>query len=362
MIAATTPVQRPANARLLEIDAAGTLRHHARCALPALLRAGDLLIANDAATLPASLRGLHEPTGAEIEVRLAGRPTLAVDAVRDFSAVVFGAGDHRTRTEDRPLPPPLQPDDVLQLGPLKARVRWPLGHPRLVVLRFDGKPEAIWAGLARHGKPVQYAHVPEPLALWDSWTRIAALPVAFEPPSAGFLLDWALLDALRERGIGFATLTHAAGLSSTGDPALDARLPLAEPYHLGAATVQAIGHARAAGGRIVALGTTVTRALEHAAALGPLRAGEALADNRLGPGSPLRLVDAIVSGTHEPGTSHHALLQAFAPAPRLARMDEALQRGGYRGHEYGDSVLLWRAATTAAAPRPRACAEEAMAP
>jgi S-adenosylmethionine:tRNA ribosyltransferase-isomerase len=211
------------------------------------------------------------------------------------------------------------------------------------VLRFDGTPDAIWAGLARHGKPVQYAHLREPLALWDSWTRIAALPVAFEPPSAGFLLDWRLLDALRERGIGFATLTHAAGLSSTGDPALDARLPLAEPYHLGAATVQAMARTRAAGGRIVALGTTVARALEHAASLGPLRPGEGLADNRLGPGSALRVVDGLVSGTHEPGTSHHALLQAFAPAATLGRMDRALEEGGYRGHEYGDSVLLWRA-------------------
>jgi S-adenosylmethionine:tRNA ribosyltransferase-isomerase len=347
MVPATEPVQRPADARLLEVGTDGGLRHHPRATLPALLRAGDLLVANDAATLPASLHGLHERSGTAIEVRLAGRPTLAVDAVRDFCAVVFGAGDHRTRTEDRPLPPALQSDDVLRLGPLNARVRWLLGHPRLAVLRFDGTPDAIWAGLARHGKPVQYAHVQEPLALWDSWTRIAALPVAFEPPSAGFLLDWRLLDHLRERGICFATLTHAAGLSSTGDPALDARLPLAEPYRLSVATAQAIARTRAGGGRIVALGTTVTRALEHAASLGPLRAGEALADNRLGAGSRLRIVDGLVSGTHERGTSHHALLQAFAPAATLDRMDEALHGGGYRGHEYGDSVLLWRAAAPA---------------
>jgi S-adenosylmethionine:tRNA ribosyltransferase-isomerase len=360
MMPATAAVQRPADARLLEIRAGGTLHHHPRSALPALLRRGDLLVANDAATLPASLHGVHQPSGAAIEVRLAGRPTLAVDAVRDFSAVVFGAGDHRTRTEDRPPPPPMQPDDVLELGPLKARVRWLLGHPRLAVLRFDGTPAAVWAGLARHGKPVQYAHLREPLALWDSWTRIAALPVAFEPPSAGFLLDWRLLDALRERGIGFATLTHAAGLSSTGDPALDARLPLAEPYRLGSSAVQAMARTTAAGGRIVALGTTVARALEHAASLGPLRAGEALADNRLGPGSMLRVVDGLVSGTHERGTSHHALLQAFAPAATIERMDRALEDSGYRGHEYGDSVLLWRAHAAAGTP-PHEAPESALA-
>ena len=127
-----------------------------------------------------------------------------------------------------------------------------LGHPRLVELRFAGDADAIHAGIARHGRPVQYAHLAEPLALWDVWTRIAGPPVAFEPPSAGFVLDWHLLDALRRRGIGFATLTHAAGLSSTGDPALDARLPFDEPYRLPASAVTAIEAAKARGGRVVA--------------------------------------------------------------------------------------------------------------
>ena len=347
---ATHPRQRPADAKLLQIDARGRLQHHARQALPQLLRSGDLLVANDAGTLPASLHGVHGRSGAAIEVRLAGRSTLAVDAVRDFSAVVFGAGDHRMRTEDRPAPPPLEPGDLLLLGPLRARVRQLLGHARLIALRFEGVPDAIWAGIARHGKPVQYAYLNEPLALWDSWTRIAALPVAFEPPSAGFLLDWALLDRLRAAGIGFATLTHAAGLSSTGDAALDARLPLDEPYRIPPATVDAIRRTREAGGRVVALGTTVTRALEHAAARAARQAGDArlqpgegLATNRLSRQTPLRVVDGLVSGTHEPGSSHHALLEAFADSATLARMDAALEARGYRGHEYGDSVLLWRA-------------------
>ncbi|HSW08594.1 S-adenosylmethionine:tRNA ribosyltransferase-isomerase [Aquabacterium sp.] len=360
MKAATHPIQRPHDARLLQIDEHGRLQHHARSALPDLLRRGDLLVANDAATLPASLHGQHGRSGTAIEVRLAGRPTLAVDAVRDFSAVVFGPGDHRQRTEERPPPPPLEPGDVLLLGPLRAHVRRLLGHPRLIALRFEGVPDTIWAGIARHGRPVQYAYLAQPLALWDSWTRIAALPVAFEPPSAGFLLDWALLDALRAAGIGFATLTHAAGLSSTGDAALDERLPLDEPYRIPPATVAAIERTRSAGGRIVALGTTVTRALEHAAeqgalehpaeqgapahatGSGALQPGEGLATNRLSRHTPLRIVDGLVSGAHEPGSSHHALLGAFTDGATLARMDAALHTAGYRGHEYGDSVLLWR--------------------
>lgn len=350
MIAADTPVQRPHDARLLVVDPGGRIDHVPRASFAHQLRPGDLLVANDAATLPASLTGRHAASGAPIEVRLAGRRSLAVDAVHEFDAVLFGAGDYRTRTEDRPPPPPLAAGDLLELGPLRARVLRALGHPRLAALRFEGSADAIWAGLARHGRPVQYAHLGQPLALWDVWTRIAALPVAFEPPSAGFVLDWALLRRLRERGIGFATLTHAAGLSSTGDPALDARLPFPEPYRLPEATRAAIVATRGRGGRVVALGTTVTRALEYAAAHG-LHAGDAVADQRLGPHAPLRVVDAIASGTHEPGSSHHELLRAFVDDAVLARVDAALGRHGYRTHEFGDSVLIARGQRTMRASR-----------
>jgi S-adenosylmethionine:tRNA ribosyltransferase-isomerase len=341
MKAASAPVQRPRDARLLVVDADGRIAHRPRDALAEALAPGDLVVANDAATWPASLAGTHIATGAAIEVRLAARRSLAADDVRAFSAVVFGAGDHRTPTERRPLPPPLAVGDALALGPLTARVVAMLGHPRLV----DGELDAIRAGIARHGRPVQYAHVAAPLALWDVWTRIAGLPAAFEPPSAGFVLDWRMLDRFAARGISFATLTHAAGLSSTGDPALDARLPLDEPYAISAATVAAIAATRRRSGRVVALGTTVARALEHAAARrGGLQAGGGVADNRIGAATRLAVIDAIVSGTHEPGTSHHALLAAFVAPTTLARIDAALEDGGYRTHEFGDSVLIERAA------------------
>jgi S-adenosylmethionine:tRNA ribosyltransferase-isomerase len=343
MTPARHPTPRPRDAKLLLIDAQGGLQHTARERLVDVLAPGDLLVANDAATLPASLHGTHSRTGLPIEVRLAGRRSLAVDDVHEFSAVVFGAGDHRTRTEERALPPELRAGDALVLGPLRAVVQRLLGHHRLISLRLHGTPDVVWAGIARHGKPVQYAHIHEPLALWDVWTRVAALPVAFEPPSAGFLIDWKLLHALRERGVGFATLTHAAGLSSTGDAALDERLPFDEPYHLPLHTVQSIERTHALGARVIALGTTVTRALEHAASLHwPLRAGFGVANQRIGARTPLRVVDAIISGTHEPGSSHHDLLRAFISAAVLARADRALAAGGYRSHEFGDSVLIER--------------------
>ena len=106
MIAADRPVQRPLDARLLVVDSHGRMTHAPRSRFVDFLQPGDLVIANDAATLPASLHGVHLPSGADIEVRLAARSSLAADSILTFSAVIFGAGDFHTRTEDRPLPPP----------------------------------------------------------------------------------------------------------------------------------------------------------------------------------------------------------------------------------------------------------------
>jgi S-adenosylmethionine:tRNA ribosyltransferase-isomerase len=339
--AATRPVQRPADAKLLVVHASGRIDHAARAAWIDSLNPGDLVVANDAATLPASLRGLHSPTGRAIEVRLAGRRSLGHADVHEFQAIVFGDGDFHTRTEDRPAPPPLEIGDRLELGPLRAMVRERLGHPRLVSLGFDGPADEVWAGIARHGRPIQYAHLPEPLALWDVWTAIAGPPVAFEPPSAGFVLDWHTLQAFRARHVEFATLTHAAGISSTGDPALDARLPFDEPYDIPHSTAAAIRNAIADGRRVVAVGTTVVRALEHAArADGIVRAGSGVANQRIGPHTRLRVVSVILSGVHEPDTSHYQLLRAFADDETLAATLTEMAARDYRTHEFGDSVLI----------------------
>jgi S-adenosylmethionine:tRNA ribosyltransferase-isomerase len=350
MIAAERPVQRPRDAKLLVVDARGGLTHARRSKLVDLLRPGDLVIANDAATLPASLRGVHAPSGAEIEVRLAGRSSLRPTDMHRFSAVVFGSGDFRARTGDRPLPPPLARGDRLLFGRapkgvegLSATVETLLGHPRLVRLRFSGSTAAVWAGLARDGRPIQYAHMQIPLALWDVWTPIAALPVAFEPPSASFALNWASIRAMRARGIAFRTVTLAAGLSSTGDPELDLRLPFDEPYCIPETTASAIHLASAEGRRIIAIGTTVVRALEHAARRdGVVRQGEGVANQRIGLNSKLAVVSAILTGTHEPADSHYQVLRAFADDGTLTKASAALEARGYRTHEFGDSLLVER--------------------
>jgi S-adenosylmethionine:tRNA ribosyltransferase-isomerase len=327
MIAADRQDRR--SARLLVLEADGTMRDLPRTALATLFGPGGLIVANDAATLPASLHGTHVASNDAIEIRLAGWLSFP-DSTR-FVGIAFGAGDHRTRTEDRLPSPPLSPGDRLRFGSLEAVVERLLDHPRLLDLRVLGTRSTVLAGLAQHGRPIQYAHVTDPLVMWDIWTRIAAVPAAFEAPSAGFALDWRTLQTLRRREVGFATLTHATGVSSTGDPALDARLPFDEPYRIPERTVAQIAQTKLRDrGRIIAIGTS------------SVRAGKGIATGRIEPGTPLRVVDAVLTGIHQPGESHFELLRAFADDARLADASAACIAYRYRAHEFGDSMLLDR--------------------
>ncbi len=336
--ATAPPVHRDA-VRLLVIDAASsTLAPVPFTQLPLHLRPGDLLVVNDAATLPASLPA-RTRTGARIEVRLLG-PTAA----DTWRAVLLGAGDWRTPTEHRPAPPLLARGDPIAIGggDLTARVAAvSLLSPRLLELRFDRDGAPLWAALYAAGRPVQYAHVPEPLELWSVQTVYAARPWAAEMPSAGRPLTWEILTALRGRGVSLASLTHAAGLSATGDPAIDAALPLPERYDLPETTVAAVAATRAAGGRVVAVGTTVVRALEGCAAShGNLRPGTGETDLVIGPGFRPRVTDALLSGIHSPGESHWHILAAFAGAPLLHRAGALAADLGLLAHELGDATLI----------------------
>ncbi|HSS40409.1 MAG TPA: S-adenosylmethionine:tRNA ribosyltransferase-isomerase, partial [Polyangia bacterium] len=229
---ARTYPERRDDVRLLVIDPRGSgpatgLRETRTSALSEFLAAGDLLVVNDAATLPASLRG-HDAQGRPVEARL-----LAARAGERFAAVLFGAGDWRVRTEDRPPPPELPVGAMLRFGTLGAVIaaRDPT-WARIVELEFDRSGDALWGALYREGRPVQYAYLADELPLWAVQTVYAARPWSFEMPSAGRPLSWEILLALRRKGVQVASLTHAAGLSATGDPALDAALPLRERYEI----------------------------------------------------------------------------------------------------------------------------------
>jgi S-adenosylmethionine:tRNA ribosyltransferase-isomerase len=306
--------------------------------LPRFLGAGDLVVVNDAATLPASLSAIS-PSGRAMEVRLAGERASGT-----WRAVLLGEGDWRTRTEDRAAPEAIARGGVLSLAPdLHAVVeRVSSLSPRLVEIRFDRDGDALVAALYRLGRPIQYAHVAGPLESWHVQTRYGGLPWAAEAPSAGLPLTWKLLLSLRRAGIGLAALTHAAGLSATGDPILDAALPLPERSRIPEETVHAIERAKRGGGRIVAVGTSVVRALEgRVASAGELAPGDGETDLFIGAGFRRQVLDALLTGLHEAGTSHFALCEAFADEGRLRFALAHAEGAGWVGHEFGDACLVF---------------------
>lgn len=306
--------------------------------LPSMLAPGDLLVVNDAGTMPGSLEASSADVGA-FELRLA-----SFEGDTRFRAIVFGAGDYRVPTESRGRAPTLKVGDRVSCGAdLEARVtEVDVEHPRLVRLAFAGSPSRMWSRIASVGRPVQYSYVTRPLPLYHVETLFASRPWAAEMPSAGRWLTQRLFEALLARGVHVARVTHAAGLSSTGEPTLDARLPLPERYDVPRETVVAAARAKARGGRIVAVGTSAARALESSARRGDrgLVAGEEVTSLRLGPEERLRFVDAILTGMHEPGTSHFELLSGLARREDLARASEVGSREGFLLHEFGDAMLV----------------------
>jgi S-adenosylmethionine:tRNA ribosyltransferase-isomerase len=335
---AVAPAQPRDAIKLLVLDPhTGTWVDATFAALPNMLRAGDLLVVNDAATLPASLHGRTD-AGAMVELRLLGPPEG-----RRWRAVVLGEGSWRQRTEDRPAPPALGLGDRVHMHGFVAQIRERSAvSPRLVEVVFDLEGAALWQALYAVGRPVQYSHLEEDLALWSVQTLFAGRPWAAEMPSAGRPLTWRSVQALRERGVAVASLTHAAGLSATGDAAIDAVLPLPERYEIPAHTVEAIARTRQSGHRVIAVGTTVTRALEGAAANGGgvLRPGPGVTDLVLDAAFEPRIVDGLLTGMHEPTESHYRLLQAFADRAVLERALTHAIAVGYRTHEFGDCTLL----------------------
>jgi S-adenosylmethionine:tRNA ribosyltransferase-isomerase len=193
------------------------------------------------------------------------------------------------------------------------------------------------AWLAAVGRPIHYSHLRGRPPLADFRTVFAVPTREFasaEMPSAARPFTPEVVDALRARGVGIARLVLHTGVSS-----LEAgETPQPERYRVPVETAGAVNAAR---GRVVAVGTTVTRALETVADPdGTVRAGEGWTDLVLGPDRPARVVDGLITGWHEPQASHLLLLEAVAGSRLVGRAYAAAVARGYRWHEFGDSCLL----------------------
>lgn len=297
------------------------------------LRAGDLVVVNTSATAAAALTGTRRD-GREVAVHVSGPLT------DDTYAVELRCSDGSCRVGDGSV------GEVVRLaggGALTLRAGYPDPDVR-TGSRLWRATFTVGSGVAehlrRHGRPISYSGAARrwPLTAYQTvFARPSRDFPSAEMPSAGRPFSDRVLKALIRQRVRLAPLTLHTGVSS-----LEAdELPLPERFSVPATTARLVNQARAAGGRVVAVGTTVTRALESVAAMdGTVRAGSAWTDLVLGPDRPARVVTGLVTGWHDPQASHLLLLEAVAGTQLVQRAYDAALAARYRWHEFGDSALL----------------------
>jgi S-adenosylmethionine:tRNA ribosyltransferase-isomerase len=298
--------------------------------LAAFLEPGDLVVVNTSATLAAALEGTRRTSGRTLTVH--------------FSTALPDGG---WAVELRPGPRATGPlrdvvaGEYVDLcdGVLRVLEAYPDVHAagsRLWRVEVN-LPLDVPRYLARHGAPIAYHYVPGRWPLESYQTVFAQEPGSAEMPSAGRPFTGQLVADLVASGVVVAPIRLHTGVSSLekGEP------PLPEPFAVPPATARLVNLTRAARGRIVAVGTTVTRALESVARPdGVVVPGSGWTDLVLGPQRPARVVDGLVTGWHEPGASHLLLLEAVAGHDLVASAYRGAAAHGYLWHEFGDSALL----------------------
>ena len=291
--------------------------------LPCFLKAGDLLVVNTSATLAAAL---DARLGDEAVQLWLSTPS------RDDEWIV----ELRTR-DRRPYPrPPVDARLDLPDGAHAELVGRFAGSDRLVIARFDlGEPVEDY--LRRHGQPIRYGYVPEPWPVDAYQTIFGREPGSAEMPSAGRPFTAELVLELLGGGILFAPVVLHTGVSSPerGEP------PYPERFRVPDATARLVGAVRGWGGRVIAVGTTVVRALETVAADdGSVTAGKGWTTLVVTPERGLRTVDGLLTGWHERDSSHLRLLEAAAGGELLDRSYRAALERHYLWHEFGDLHLI----------------------
>ena len=329
---ATSPPEHRGLARdgvKLLVAAPHGIRHRRFRDLVDHLAPGDLLVVNTSATLPAAVDGVRH-TGERPIVHVAGQ-------------LDDGRWTLELRRADNTGPlADIAPGEQIQLtGDLGVTVRESFpeaGVPgsRLWVVTPD-RVVARLDYLSDHGRPIRYGYLSGTWPLRDLQNVYADQPGSAEMASAGRPFSSRLLIRLIARGVVVAPLVLHTGVSSPEkhEP------PAPEWYDVPAPTADLVNLARDRDRRVVAVGTTVTRALESvAAADGTVRPGRAWTDLVLGPHRPARVVTGLISGLHEPEASHLSLLEAVAGRSLVERAYGAVERRGYLWHEFGDSMLF----------------------
>jgi S-adenosylmethionine:tRNA ribosyltransferase-isomerase len=292
--------------------------------LPDVLAPGDLLVVNPSATLPAAFRARRDDGTAlhlHVSTPLPGSDHRLVELRRDGAPFRGGRAGERLALPD---------------GGVATLVARYVSGCRLWVaeLRLPGPVEAY---LARHGRPIRYRHVTGEWPLDAYQTVYAAEPGSAEMPSAGRPLSERVITALVARGVAVAPIVLHAGVSSLEE----GETPGPEWFRVPPATARLVESTRAGGGRVIAVGTTVVRALETAAGdAGAVEPAEGWTRVVITPERGVRAVDGLLTGWHEPESSHLQLLQAVGGGELIERSYAAALEGGYLWHEFGDVHLL----------------------
>jgi S-adenosylmethionine:tRNA ribosyltransferase-isomerase len=359
---AQVPTERRDAARLLRLDRRGGERTHTRVkALPELLRPGDLLVVNDTQVIPARIFG-RVASGGAVELLLIRPeaaetvPLLSKEGPGEVGAqgqppppfpLLGKEGAHRWLCLGRPAKRLRAGTTLMLTGGIPATVVAAHGDGRYSIT-FDETAD-VRTLLIRHGEIPLPPYIrrpdgPLPLDRDRYQTIFAAKPGAIAAPTAGLHFTDELVRTLRAQGIGMARLTlHVGPGTFLPVRAADIRRHVMDPEwcEIPASTAAAIDAAKAAGHRIVAIGTTTTRALESAAyADGRVETGARWADRFIVPGHRFRVVDALFTNFHLPGSTLLLLVSAFAGhALILDAYAEAINRR-YRFYSYGDAMLI----------------------
>ena len=336
--------QEPPEARRLERDEVrllvsqsdGEAIHHSRFTHVAeFMDRGDVLVVNTSATINASLPAIRAGhRDGEVRLHLSTQLSPSQWAVELRQVTVKGSA---------PLPNASAGERLLLPAGAEGQLiePWPSGDDPSRGTRLWAAtlvlPNSILEYTCRYGEPIRYAYVPRAWPLSYYQTMFSREPGSAEMPSAGRPLTPRVVAALTARGVRIAGITLHTGVSSQES----GERPYPERYRVPEATAAVVNAARSNGGRVIAVGTTVVRALETVASRdGSLRADEGWTNLVVSGERPPRAVDGIITGLHAPLASHLAMLEAFAGRERLSRAYDEAIREQYLWHEFGDSHLI----------------------
>jgi S-adenosylmethionine:tRNA ribosyltransferase-isomerase len=304
----------------------GSIVHSCFRDLPHFLAPGDLLVLNTSATLPAALPATRSD-GTELELRLS-TPAPGLDPERSWIVEL--------REREAPFAAAEVGEELILPAGATARILIPYAAPRLWLARLD-LPQPLQAYLAKHGHAIRYRYVRDSWPL-DAYQNVYAVePGSAEMASAGRPLTAELITRLVAGGVMVVPITLHTGVSSQERH----ERPYAERYRVTAQTARLVNAVRKWGGRVIATGTTVVRALETVAQPdGTLAPGEGWTDLIVTPERGLWAIDGLLTGLHESNSSHLDVLRAAAGEELLYRSYEAALEHGYLWHEFGDSQLI----------------------